>query len=89
MLLCSNLYLLHEVHIAKSCCSRIYNYVHPTKTTEKEGCVIDHIFCRNHIIKHVTEEKIERRIEVMGRRRRRTKQLLDDLKERRGYCKLE
>ena len=28
-------------------------------------------------------------MEVLGRRRRRRKQLLADLKERRGYCKLE
>jgi hypothetical protein len=43
----------------------------------------------NCLIKHVTEGKIEGRIEVMGRRGRRCKQLLDDLKERRGYWKLK
>ena len=51
--------------------------------------MIDHIFRRNYLIKHVTEGKIERRIEVAGRRGRRPKQLLDDLKEKRGYCKME
>jgi hypothetical protein len=43
---------------------------------------------RNCLLKHVIEEKIEGRIEVTGRRRR-CKQLLNDLKEKRGYCKLE
>jgi hypothetical protein len=32
------------------------------------------------LLKHVTEEKIEERLEVTGRRERRRKQLLDDLK---------
>jgi hypothetical protein len=36
----------------------------------------------------VVEGKIEARIEAMGRRGRRRKQLLDDLKERIGYWKL-
>jgi len=38
------------------------------------------------LLKHV-EEKIEGRIEVTGRRERRRKKLLDDLKETRGYGK--
>jgi hypothetical protein len=42
---------------------------------------------RNCLLKHVIEGKIEERIEVTGRRGRRH-QLLDDLKEKRGYCKL-
>jgi hypothetical protein len=37
------------------------------------------------IIKHVIEGKLEGRIEMTGRR----KQLLDDLKEKRRYCKLK
>jgi hypothetical protein len=67
----------------------IYTYIHPTNNTEKEGYVIGHIFSRNYLIKHVTEGKIERRIEVTERRGRRPKQLLDDLKKKRGYCKLK
>jgi len=43
---------------------------------------------RNSRLKLVTERKIERRIEATGRRGRRHKQLLDDLKEERGYLKL-
>ena len=39
--------------------------------------------------KTVTERKIVGRIEVNVRGRRRQKLLLDDLKEKRGYCKLK
>jgi len=35
---------------------------------------------RNCILKHVVEGKMETKIEMTGRRRRRRKQLLDDLK---------
>jgi hypothetical protein len=41
------------------------------------------------LLKHVIEGKIKGRIEVTGRRGRRRKQLLADLKEKRGYCKLK
>jgi len=41
--------------------------------------------CRNFFLKLVTAGKIERRIEVAGRRGRRSKELLDDLKEKRGF----
>jgi hypothetical protein len=37
----------------------------------------------------VIEGKLEGRIEMTGRRGRRRKQLLDDLKEKRGYWKLK
>jgi hypothetical protein len=43
----------------------------------------------NCLLKHVTEGKAEERIEVTGRRRRRSKQLLDELQERRGYWELK
>jgi len=46
------------------------------------------ILHRKCLLKHVIDGKLEGRIEVMGRRERRCKQLLDDLKEKRGYCKL-
>jgi hypothetical protein len=48
-----------------------------------------HILRRNCLLKRIIEEKIGGGIEVMGRRGTRRKQLLDDLKERRGYWKLE
>ena len=43
---------------------------------------------KNFRTKHSIEERIEGRVEGTGRRRRRPKQLLDDLKEIRGYWKL-
>jgi hypothetical protein len=50
---------------------------------------IGHIFCRNCLLKHVILRKIDGRIKVTGRRRRRCKQLLGVLKERIGYWNLE
>jgi hypothetical protein len=44
---------------------------------------------RNCLLKHVIEGKMEGKIGVTGRRGRRRKQLLDDLKEERGYWKLK
>ena len=55
----------------------------------KKANRIGHILCRNCILKHVIEGKVEGRGEVTGRRGRRRKQLLDDLKEMRGYWKLK
>jgi hypothetical protein len=49
---------------------------------------IGHILRRNCLLKRAIEGKIQGRIEVTGRRRRR-KQLPDDLKETRGYWKLK
>ena len=43
-----------------------------------------HILRRNCLLKHVIEGKIERR-ELRGRRGRRRKQQLYDVRERRGY----
>jgi hypothetical protein len=50
---------------------------------------IGHILRRNCLLKHVIEGKIRGRIYVTGRRGRRCKQLLDDLKEMSGYVKLK
>ena len=50
---------------------------------------IGHMLCRNCLLKHVTEEKIERWMQVMGRRGRRHKQLLDGLMAKRGHWKLK
>jgi hypothetical protein len=49
---------------------------------------IGHILRRYCLLKQAIEGKIEGR-EVTGRRRRRRKQLLDHVRERRGYCKLK
>jgi hypothetical protein len=45
--------------------------------------------CRNCLLKDVYEGKIERRIEVMGRRGGKPKQLLEYMKEAIGYRKLK
>jgi hypothetical protein len=50
---------------------------------------IGHILRRNCLLKHVIEGNIEGRIDMTGRRVRRRKQLLDDLKEKRRYWKLK
>ena len=44
---------------------------------------IGHMLCRNCRLKQVIDGKIEGRIEVTGRRGRRCKKLLDDLKEKK------
>ena len=50
---------------------------------------IGHILRRNCLPQQVIEGKIKGQIEVTRRRGRRRKKLLDDLKDRRGYCQLE
>jgi hypothetical protein len=50
---------------------------------------IGHILRRNCLLQHVIEGKIKGGIEVTGRRGRRRKKLLEDHKERRGYCQLK
>ena len=49
---------------------------------------IGHILRRNCLLQRVMEGKIKGRIEVTGRRGRRRRKLLDDLKEGRGYSHL-
>ena len=50
---------------------------------------VGHILGRNCLLKQVTEGKIKGEMEVTGRRGRRRKKLLDDLKDRRGYSHLK
>ena len=50
---------------------------------------IGHILRRKCLLKHLIEGKIKGQIDVTRRRRRRRKKLLDDLKDRRGYCQLK
>jgi hypothetical protein len=50
---------------------------------------IGHILRRNCLLKLVIEGKIKGEMEVRRRRGRRRKKLLDDLKDRRGYCHLK
>jgi hypothetical protein len=50
---------------------------------------IGHILCRNCLLRQVIEGKIKGGIEVTGKRGRRRRKLLDDLKEIRGYSHLK
>jgi hypothetical protein len=50
---------------------------------------IDHILRRNCRLQRVIEGKIQGGIEVTGRRGRKRRKLLDDLKGRRGYSHLK
>ena len=50
---------------------------------------IGHILRRNCLLRRVIEGKIKGGIEVTGRRGRRRRKLLDDLKEKRGYSNLK
>ena len=49
---------------------------------------IGHILRRNCLLQRVIEGKIKGGIEVTGRRGRRCRELLDVIKERRGYSPL-
>jgi hypothetical protein len=59
------------------------NILHTIK--RRKANWIGHILHRNCLLKHFVERKIEGKTEVTGRRGRRRKQLLNDLKEKRGY----
>ena len=50
---------------------------------------IGHILRRNCLLQQVIEGKIKGQIKVTRRRGRRREKLLDDLKNRRGYCQLK
>ena len=50
---------------------------------------IGHILRRNCLLKQVIEGKIKGEMEVIRRRGRRRKKLLDELKDRRGYSHLK
>ena len=50
---------------------------------------IGHILHRNCLLQRVIEGKIQGGIDVTGRRGRRCRKLLDDLKEMRGYSHLK
>jgi len=61
---------------------------YPSHNKKKANCTV-HILRSRCLRKHVIEGKIEGMTEVAERRGRRRKQLLDDPKETRGYCKLK
>jgi hypothetical protein len=59
------------------------------ETSKRKANWIGHILCRNCLLQHVIEGKIKGGIEVTGRRGRRRRKLMDDLKERTGYSHLK
>jgi hypothetical protein len=56
---------------------------------KRKANLIGHILRRNYLLQRVIEGKIQGGIEVAGRRGRRRRKLLDELKERRGYSHLK
>jgi hypothetical protein len=59
------------------------------ETSKRKPNWIGHILRRNCLLQHIIEGKKKGGIQVTGRRGRRRRKLLDDLKERRGYCHLK
>jgi hypothetical protein len=57
----------------------------PHEICKRKANWIGHILCRNCLLQQVIEGKKKGGIEVTGRRGRRRRKLLDELKERRGY----
>jgi hypothetical protein len=69
---------------------RVKKYINILHTIKRrKGIWIGHILRVKCLLKYVIKGKIEGRIDVTGRRGRRREQLLDDLKENRGYWKLK
>ena len=76
------------IHLDGLCCVKEErNILHAINRTKADW--IGHILRRNCFLKHIIEGKIWGRIEATGRRRRRSKQLPDDLEERGLYWKLK
>jgi len=64
------------------------NIIH--EISKRKANWIGHILCRNCLLQRVIEGKIKGGgIEVTGKRGRRRRKLLDDLKEKRGYSHLK
>ena len=61
----------------------------PHEIRKRKAKWIGHILRRNCLLQQVIEGKIEEKIKVTRRRVKRRKKLLDDLKDRRGYCQLK
>jgi hypothetical protein len=60
-----------------------WNILH--EMSKRKANWIGHILRRNCLLQRVIEGKIKGGIDMTGRRGRRRRKLLDDLKERRGY----
>jgi hypothetical protein len=57
--------------------------------SKRKANSIGHILCGNCLLQQVIEGKIKGWIEVTGRRGRRRRKLLNELKEKRGYSHLK
>ena len=69
------------------CVNEQRNILHELR--KRKANWIGHILRRNCLLQQVIEGKLKGQIEVTRRRGRRCKKLLDDLKDRRGYCQLK
>ena len=69
------------------CVNEQRNILHEIR--KRKANWIGHILRRNCLLQQAIEGKIKGQIEVTRRRERRSKKLLDDLKDRRGYCQLK
>ena len=77
-------------HVRKEVLLRVNeqrNIIH--EIIKRKANWIGHILRRNCLLKQVIEGKMKGRIEVTRRQGRRRKKLLDNLKDRRGYCELK
>ena len=63
------------------------NIIHRVK--RKKADWIGHVLRRNCLLKHVIEGKKGGGIKVTGRKGIRRKQLLNNLKKKKGYCELK
>jgi hypothetical protein len=63
------------------------NFLH--EINKRKANWIGHFLRRNCLLRQVIEGKIKGGMEVIGRRGRRSRKLLDELKERRGYSHLK
>jgi len=61
----------------------------PYEISKQEANAIGHILRRNCLLQQVIEGKVKGGIEVTGKRGRRRRKLLDDLKERRRFYHLK
>jgi hypothetical protein len=67
----------------------LFNIIFLHGISKRKANWICHILRRNCLLRQVIEGKIKGGIEVTGRRGRRRRKQLNDLKERRGYSHLK
>jgi hypothetical protein len=75
-------------HLDRSCKNEVLHRINEERNIlqtikRRKANLIGHVLRRNCLLKQVTDGKIDGRIEMMGKRRIRRKQLLDGRKEKR------